>query len=99
MNNQSKRPCPKTLDQMSPFCIFHKSHVISYLKDKSGVGIIVDCSSDYTVVIGSIFFSCNLRNDIFQSVKKCEMTSFPMTSLLVDLNEAANCVDLCHSHC
>ena len=40
------------------------------------------------------FFSFNLRNDIFQSAKKCEMTSFCMTSLHVDLNEAAKCVDI-----
>ena len=40
------------------------------------------------------FFSFNLRNNIFQSAKKCEMTSFYMTSLLVDLNEAAKCFDI-----
>ena len=34
-----------------------------------------------------------LRNYKFQSVKKYEMTSFSMTSLHVDLNEAARCVD------
>ena len=34
------------------------------------------------------FFSFNLRNYIFQSTKKCEMTSFYMTLL----NEAAKCV-------
>ena len=43
-----------------------------------------------------IFFSFNLRNDIFQFAKKCEMTSFSMTSLHVDvdLNKAAKCVDI-----
>ena len=35
-----------------------------------------------------------LRNYIFQSAKKCEMTSFSMTSLHVDLNEAAKFVDI-----
>ena len=69
------------------------------LKDKSGVGIIVDYSRDYNVVNGveyffSIVFSFNLRHYIFQSSKKCEMTSFYMTSLDVDLNEAAKCVDI-----
>ena len=29
-----------------------------------------------------------------QSAKKCEMTSFSMTSLHVDLNEAAKCVEI-----
>ena len=42
----------------------------------------------------SIVFSFNLRNYIFQSAKKCEMTSFYMTSLHVELNEAAKCVDI-----
>ena len=46
------------------------------------------------MVLFSIFFSFNLRNFIFQSAKKCEMTSFCMTSFHVDLNEAANCVDI-----
>ena len=42
-----------------------------------------------------MFFSFNLRNYVlFQSAKKCEMTSFSMTSLHVDLNEAAKCVDI-----
>ena len=64
------------------------------MKDKSGVGIIVDYSRDYAVVNGvwylfSIFSSFNLRNFIFQSAKKCEMTSFSMTLLHVDLDEAA----------
>ena len=46
------------------------------------------------------FVSFNLRNYTFQSAKKCEMTSFYMTLLHVDLNEAAKCVDiLYHSHC
>ena len=68
------------------------------LKDKSGVGIIVDCSRDSTVVNGvkyflSFVFPFNLRNYIFQSAEKCEMTSFGMTSLHVDLNEAPKCVD------
>ena len=64
------------------------------LKDKSGVGIIVDYSRDYTVVLFSIFFSFNLRYYIFHSAKKCEMTSFSITSLHVDQNEAAKCVDI-----
>ena len=38
------------------------------------------------------FFSFNLRNYMFQSAEKCEMTSFYMTSLHVGLNEAAKCV-------
>ena len=51
-----------------------------------------------------VTFQCfslfNLRNCIFQYAKKCEMTSFYMTSLHVDLNEAAKCVDIsCRSHC
>ena len=50
-------------------------------KDKYGVGIIVDNSRDYTVMNGvpyffSIVFSFNLQNWIFQSAKKCKMTSF-----------------------
>ena len=52
------------------------------LKAKSGVGIIVDHSIDYTVVnssVFSIFRSFDLRNYIFQSAKKCEMPSFCMT--------------------
>ena len=40
------------------------------------------------------FLLFNLRNYIFQSAKKCEITSFYMTSLHVDLNEAAKCVDI-----
>ena len=40
------------------------------------------------------FFLFNQRNYIFQSAKKCEMTSFYMTSLHVDPNEAAKCVDI-----
>ena len=69
------------------------------LKDKSGVLIIVDYSRDYTVVNGVVLFSINffpfnLRNYIFQSAEKCEMTSFYMTSIQVDLNEAAKCVDI-----
>ena len=45
---------------------------------------------------GSIFhfFSFNLRNYIFQSAKKCEMTSSYMTSLHVDLNKAGECVNI-----
>ena len=42
----------------------------------------------------SISFSFNLRNYIFQSAMKCEMTSFSMTSLHVDLNEATKSVDI-----
>ena len=42
----------------------------------------------------SIFFSFNLRNYIFQSAKKCEMTLIYMASLHVDLNEAAEWVDI-----
>ena len=73
--------------------------LLSFLKDKSGVGITVDYSKDYTVVNGGVLifsniFSLDLRNYIFQSAKKCEMTSFCMTSLHVDLNEAAKCVDI-----
>ena len=61
---------------------------------KSGAGFIVDYSRDHNVVNGvyffcSISFSLNLRNYIFQSAKKCEMTSFSMTSPHVDLNLAA----------
>ena len=48
----------------------------------------------WCVVLFSIFFSFNLRSYIFQSANKCEMTSFSMTSLHVDLNEAARCVDI-----
>ena len=63
------------------------------LKDKSAVVIVVDYSRDYTVVNGVYyffhFFSLNLRNYIFQSDKKCEMTSFYIMSLNVDLNVAA----------
>ena len=44
--------------------------------------------------IFSTFVSFNLRNYIFQCAKKCEMTSSYMTSLHVDLNEAAKCVDI-----
>ena len=55
----------------------------SYLEDESGIGIVVDYSRDYTVVNGVvlslIFSSLNRRNYIFQSAKKCEMTSFSMT--------------------
>ena len=51
---------------------------------------------EWCVVLVSIFFSFNLRNYMFQSAKKCEMTSFSMTSLHVDLNEAVKCVDI---HC
>ena len=40
------------------------------------------------------FFSFNLRNYIFQSAKKWEMTPFSTTSLHFDLNEAARCVDI-----
>ena len=35
-----------------------------------------------------------LRHPVFQSAKKCEMTSFCMTLLHADLNEAAKCVDI-----
>ena len=54
--------------------------------------------SDYTVVNGVICESFNLRNYIFQSARKCEMTSFSLTSLHVDLNEAAKLL-LYHSYC
>ena len=58
---------------------------------------------EWCVVLFSIFFSSNLWNYIFQSAKKCEMTSFSMTTLHVDLNEAAKCVDIIltsyHQHC
>ena len=40
------------------------------------------------------FFSFNLRNYIFQSAEKCEMASFYMTSLHVELNEAAKCINI-----
>ena len=67
-------------------------------KDQSGVGITVNYSRDYTdvngVVLFSIFYSFNLRNCTFQSTKKCEMTSFSITSLHVDLKEAAKCVNI-----
>ena len=43
------------------------------------------------VVLFLVFFSFDLRNYIFQSAEKCEMTSFSITSLHVDLNEAAKC--------
>ena len=48
------------------------------------------------MVCGSFFnfFSFNLRNYIFHSAKECEMASFSMISLHVDLNEAAKCVDV-----
>ena len=39
------------------------------------------------------FFLFYLRNYIFQSAEKCEMMSLTMTSLHVDLNEAAKFVD------
>ena len=42
----------------------------------------------------SPFFHFNLRIYILQCAKKCEMTSFCMTSLHVYLNEAAECVDV-----
>ena len=75
-----------------------KHYRCCYLKDKSGVGIIVDYSRDDIVVNGvqylSQFFSFNLRNYIFQSAKKCVMASFCLTSLHVDLSEAAKCVDI-----
>ena len=68
-------------------------------KDKSGVGIIIDYSRllhccGWRLELFSIFFSFNLRNYIFQSVKKFEMKSFCMTSLQVDLNEAAKYADI-----
>ena len=40
------------------------------------------------------FFCFNPRYDIFQSAKKGEIMSFNMTSLQVDLNEAAKFVDI-----
>ena len=52
------------------------------------------CVVEWSVVLSSVFFSFNLRNYIFQSAKNCEMTSFSMTSLHVDLNEAARCVEI-----
>ena len=55
------------------------------------VGKIVDYSRDYTVVNGFLFEFAKLH---IQSVKKCEMTSFSMTLLHVDLNEAAKCVEI-----
>ena len=75
--------------------------VALFLKDKSGVGKIVDHSRDNTVVNSVVYFSFfpfNLRNYIFQSAKKCEMTSFSIPSPQCDLNEASKCVDtLYHS--
>ena len=61
--------------------------------------IIADYSTDYSVVNGvqyffQFFFSFNLRNYVFQFYKKCEMTSFCMTSLHVDMNEAAKYIDI-----
>ena len=42
----------------------------------------------------SILFPYDLQNYIFQSTMKCKMTSFYITSLHVDLNKAAKCVDV-----
>ena len=48
----------------------------------------IDCTNcEECVVLFSIFLSFDLRNYIFQSAKKCEMTPFY-------LNEAAKCVDI-----
>ena len=47
----------------------------------------------WCVVLFSISFSFNLRNYILHSAKKNDMSSFSLTSLYVDLNEAAKCVD------
>ena len=63
--------------------------IVCSLLDKSGVGIVVDYSRDYTVVNGvqcffQFFFSFNLRYYKFQSAKKREMTSFSMTQLQID---------------
>ena len=56
-----------------------------------------------TIVVISYALYCGVPvfKYIFQSAKKCEMTSFYMTALHVDLNEAAKCVDNIqyHSHC
>ena len=41
----------------------------------------------------NFFLSFNLQDYIFQFAKKCEITSFCMMSLNVDLDEAAKCVD------
>ena len=60
------------------------------LKDNSKAGIIVDYSKDYTIVNGVVL----IANFLFQSAKKCKMTSSYMTSLQGDLNEAAKCVDI-----
>ena len=49
------------------------------------------CSTFFNV------FFLNQRNYIFQSAEKCEMTSFYMTSLHVDLNEAAKCVHIIYT--
>ena len=67
-------------------------------------GQIREYSRDYTVVncvqyFFQFLFFFNLRSYVFQSAKKCEMTSFSMTSLLVHVNEASKCVDIYHSHC
>ena len=45
-------------------------------------------------MVFSTFFSLIVRKYIFQSAKKCEVTTFYMTSLQVDLNKAAKCVDI-----
>ena len=48
------------------------------------------CSTFFNV----FFFTLDLRDYVFQYAMKCDMTSFSMTSLHVDLNEAAKCVDI-----
>ena len=48
-------------------------------------------------MVCSTFLNFLLRDYIFQSAK-CEITSFSMKSLHVDLNEAAKCVDRIASH-
>ena len=83
----------------------HEHFCCIVLKGKSRVGIIFDYARDYTVVNGVLYFSSiyhfslDLRSYVFQFGKKCEMTSFSMLSLHLDMNEAAKCVDIYHSHC
>ena len=63
----------------------------------------VEYLRDYTVLNGVYylfqFFSLLFcETTYFKSAKKCEMASFCMTSLHVDLNEAAKYVDIITTH-
>ena len=49
---------------------------------------------EWFVVLFSVLSLFYLRNYVFQSDKKCEMTSSYMISLHIDLNEAAKWVDI-----